>query len=97
MKIQFAEQHLRLLDGLHLGEYVTGGFTVRGVDYYWEGTTKYLVVLMGQQITITPELGQRKKFSGRRAAPNVATTDFSARSTPVPFPRSHEFGDEPPF
>lgn len=97
VKIQFAEQHMSLLDGLRLGEYVTVGFTVRGVDYYWEGTTKYLVVLMGQQIAITPEPGQRKKSSGRRAAPNVATTDFSARPAPLPFPRSHEFKDEPPF
>ncbi len=97
VKIQFAEQHMRLLGGLRLGEYVTVGFTVRGMDYYWEGTTKYLVVLMGQQLAITPEPGQRKKSSGRRVVPNIATTDFSARSAPVSFPPGHELGDEPPF
>lgn len=47
VRIQFAEEYMSLLNGLRLGECVTVGFSVRGVSYYWEGITKYLVVLMG--------------------------------------------------
>jgi hypothetical protein len=30
-----------------LDERATFGFAVRGMNYYWEGATKYLVVLVG--------------------------------------------------
>ena len=96
VKIQFAEENMSLLDGLRLGEYVTVGFTVRGVRYYWEGATKYLVVLMGQQVKIAPEPGPRKK-SGGRPGPGPVASDFSNTPISVPVPQNHAFDDALPF
>ena len=98
VKIQFAEERMSLLGGLRLGEHITVGFTVRGVSDYWEGATKYLVVLMGQQVEITLDSSSRNKSQGRlRPAPGPTTPAFSNTPISVPMPRSKAFDDDSPF
>jgi hypothetical protein len=88
VKIQFAEERMHLLNGLHLGKHATVGFTVCDVNYYWQGGTKYLVVLMGQQVEITPAPSRRKKSSGqRRPGLGSIATDFWTPQLQFLFPR----------
>lgn len=89
--IQFVDGHMSLLAGLRLGEHVTVGFTVRGADYHWEGASKYLVVLMGQQVASTAEHGRREKSVERRVTLGTPASGLSDVPTPMPFSRGHKF------
>lgn len=99
IKIQFSDAQMALLDSVLMGDIVTVKFFIRGVEYYWEGANKHLIVLMGQQLRV--HAPKRKK--GRTTLPSETTPepDYTPSAPPLirlgSRSRPASFGEEPPF